>query len=54
MICMHQNDFGMKAQWNFFATGYVKSPSDDIGGALKTATTKASQRPLDKQILGPF
>ena len=44
---MYQNDFCMKAQWNFFATNHGKSPCDNIGGTLKKAAIKASlQRPL--------
>ena len=49
---MHQEDFSVDCEWNFFATSYGKSPCDGIGGTLKRLATGASlQRPLSDQIL---
>ena len=51
-LCNHKNDFGLVAEWIFFATSHGKSPCDGIGGTVKRLTARASlQRPLDKQIL---
>ena len=41
-------DFGISAEWVFFATSYCISPCDDIGGAVKRHVTKRIlQRPLN-------
>ena len=51
-LCHHIEDFGLNAEWNFFATSHGKSACDGIGGTVKRLVTKASlQRPYDKQIL---
>ena len=51
-LCMHENDFGICAEWVFFATSHGKSPCDGIGGAVKRHVAKRSlQRPLKDQIL---
>ena len=51
-LCHHKHDFGMDAEWIFFATSHGKSPCDGIGGAVKRHTAKRSlQRPLNNQIL---
>ena len=48
----HCEDFGLKAEWNFFATSRGKNACDGIGGTLKRSTARASlQRPLNGQIL---
>jgi hypothetical protein len=31
----HGEDFGMRAEWNFFATSHGKGPCDGIGGTIK-------------------
>ena len=31
----HFKDFGIKATWSFFATGYGKSPCNGIGGTIR-------------------
>ena len=50
----HQEDFGIDAEWNFFATSHGKNACDGIGGTLKRSAARASlQRPLDDQILTP-
>ena len=51
-LCLHNSDFGVKCEWNFFATSHGKSPCDSIGGTVKRLLTRASlQRPISSQIL---
>ncbi|XP_066934504.1 uncharacterized protein [Clytia hemisphaerica] len=51
-LCHHQEDFGIDAEWIFFATSHGKSPCDGIGGFVKRHVAKRSlQRPLKNQIL---
>lgn len=38
----HEEDFGIKAEWNFFATSHGKGPSDGVGGNFKRAAARAS------------
>ena len=50
----HFNDFGLAAEWHFFATSHGKSACDGIGGIVKRATATASlQRTISNQILTP-
>lgn len=54
-LCHHEKDFGMPAEWNFFATSHGKSPCDGIGGVIKRQAARTSlQRPLENQILTPY
>ena len=51
-LCLHKQDFGLEAEWIFFATSHSKSPCDGIGGSVKRHTAKRSlQRPKNDQIL---
>lgn len=51
-ICHHKHDFGLDAEWNFFASSHGKSACDGVGGTTKRETTKASlQRTVNGQIL---
>ena len=51
-LLYHESDFGIKAQWNFFATSHGKNACDGIGGTLKRSVSRASlQRPYTDQIL---
>lgn len=34
-LCMFEKDFGIKAEWHFFATSHGKSPCDVLGGTFK-------------------
>ena len=53
-LCHHEEDFGIPAEWHFFATSHGKSAADGIGGTVKRTAAKASlQRPLQDQILTP-
>ena len=48
----HEDDLGLAAEWNFFATSHGKTACDGIGGTVKRLVTKASlQRPYNDQIL---
>ena len=48
-------DFGIIAEWNFFATSHRKNLCDGVGVTVKCLATRASlQRPLDNQILTPY
>ena len=54
-LCCHKDDFGIRAQWNFFATSHGKSPCDGIGGTVKRLVARASlQAPISGQILTPL
>jgi hypothetical protein len=53
-LCYHEADFGIPAEWNFFATSHGKNACDGIGGVVKRSTAKASlQRNITNQILTP-
>lgn len=50
-VSMHHEDFGIPAEWHFFATAHGKSICDGLGGTLKRLATKTSlQRPYNEQI----
>ena len=46
-LCHHYTDYGIRAEWNFFATSHGKSPCDGIGGTVKRLAARAS---LQRQI----
>lgn len=47
----HHEDFGICAEWHFFASYHGKGPCDGVGGILERAAARASlQLPFDKQI----
>ena len=49
-----KDDFGIPAEWHFFATSHGKSACDGIGGTIKRLAAKASlQRPYNDQIMTP-
>lgn len=52
-LCRHEELFGLKATFSFFATSHGKSACDGIGGVVKRDAWKASlQRPINDQIIG--
>jgi hypothetical protein len=58
ILCHHKEDFGTKAEWNFFATSHGKGPCDGVGETVKRLAAKASlqrcaEHKLDEQILTP-
>ncbi|XP_066584842.1 LOW QUALITY PROTEIN: uncharacterized protein [Prorops nasuta] len=53
-LSCHEEDFGLKAEWHFFATAHGKGAFDGIGGTVKRMAARASlQLPLDRQITNP-
>ncbi|XP_034246220.1 uncharacterized protein LOC117648108 [Thrips palmi] len=53
-VLRHYDDYGVHAEWHFFATSHGKGPSDGLGGTLKRNATRASlQRPYNNQIQTP-
>ena len=51
-LFLHKQDFGLDAEWIFFATSHGKSPCDMIGGSVKCHAAKRSlQRTMNNQIL---
>ena len=51
-LCLHKQDFGLDAEWIFFATSHGKWPGDRIGGSVKCHDAKRSlPRPMNNQIL---
>ena len=51
-MCHHEEDFGVRCEWNFFATSHGKGACDGIGGTVKRAVVNESlRRQYDKQIL---
>lgn len=53
-LCLHEEDFKIKAQWSFSATSHGKSECDGVGGTAKRIARKESlQRPLEGQITTP-
>ena len=41
-LCLHEIDFGLTADWVFFATCHGKSPCDRIGGTVKHLVRRKS------------
>ena len=54
-MCCHEQDFGLAAEWHFFASCHGKSACDGIGGTLKRLARLASlQRHSTNQITTPM
>lgn len=54
-ICLHENDFGIKAEWHFSATSHGKGACDGVGGTVKRLAARASlQKPIEDQITTPL
>ncbi len=50
----HKEDFGLDAEWHFFATSHGKSPCDGVGGTAKRLAARASlQATQTSHILTP-
>jgi len=53
-LCYHATDFGLSAEWHFFATSHGKSVCDGIGGTVKRLATRASLQQIStSHILTP-
>ena len=51
-LTYHEDDFGVTADWNFFATAHGKGSWDGLAGSVKRqATLESLRRPLNNQIL---
>jgi hypothetical protein len=54
-LVKHEDDFGITAEWHFFATSHGKSPCDGIGGTVKRLARAASlQATVTGHILMPY
>jgi len=50
-LAFHEEDFGIPAEWHFFATSHGKGPCDGVGGTVKRLAARTSlQKPYDNQI----
>jgi hypothetical protein len=53
-ITCHNEDFGVPAEWHFFATSHGKSSCDGVVGTLHRLAEKVNlQRPYNDQIMTP-
>ena len=53
-LCYHKEDFGVPAEWHFYATSHDKGPCDGIGGTVKHLAAKTSlQRAYHSQNVTP-
>ena len=39
----HKDDFGISAEWNFFAKSYEMGPCDGVGGVVRCLATRYSK-----------
>ena len=54
ILCQHQKEFGLQAEWNFFVASHGKSSFDGLGGTLKRNKARTSlQRHKEHHILSP-
>ena len=53
-LCLHEDDFGVFAEWHFSATAHGKGACDGVGGTVKRLAARASlQKPYNDQIMTP-
>lgn len=52
-LVFHENDFGVKAEWHFFATSHGKGPCDGLGGTIKRLAARASLTNINYPINTP-
>ena len=53
-LVYHHEDYGIRAEWHFFATSHDKNACDGIGGTVKREAARASLRAtITGQILTP-
>ena len=51
-LCSHKVDFGLSADWVFFATSHVKSPCEGIGETVKRLVRRESlHHSINSQIM---
>jgi hypothetical protein len=51
-LCLHNTDFGVNAEWHFFATSHGKGPCVCVGGTIKCLAACSSLQ--QHQILTPI
>ena len=55
-LCLHEDDFGIEAEWHFFATshgkGRGKGPCDGVGGTVKREARRASLQSPFRNLIG--
>lgn len=49
-LTFHVEDFGIPAEWHFFATSHGKGPCDGLGGTVKRLAARASTSSLINPI----
>jgi len=48
-LCLHEEDFGITAEGNFFSASHGKGSCDGLGGNIKRLARRASlQRPYNE------
>ena len=53
-LCLHEEEFGVPAEWHFSATSHGKGACDGLGGTVKRLAARTSlQRPYNDQIMTP-
>ena len=53
-LCLHKDDFGISAEWNFYATSHGKGACEGVGGSVKRLAARASlQKPYNDKIMTP-
>lgn len=50
-LCLFKKDFGINAEWHFFATSHGKSPCDALGGAFKRNARNHNMKYVNDQKL---
>lgn len=49
-LIFHNDDFGVRAEWHFFATSHGKGPCDGLGGTIKRLAARASLMNINNPI----
>ena len=53
-LCLHEDDFGILAEWHFYATYRGKGACDGVGGSVKRLAARASlQKPYNDKVITP-
>ena len=48
-LCYHEEEFGVKVEWNFFASSHGKGACDGLGGTIKRFAKKESLQRVNLQ-----
>ena len=51
-LCFHEEDFGIAAEWNFFATSHGKGACDGVGGTVKREARRACLQSPFQNLIG--